>query len=135
VAIDLDRLDEAEDFRLRARSVEPASPSVRAVLGEVALSRRDYRRAAELLEAALEALPAATRLHYPLALAYRGLGDEVRAREHLALRGVVGARPPDPLLDELEELKLGERVHVVRGGTAFRAGGAPSAVYFPTTSR
>lgn len=122
VALALDRPDEAEDYLLRALSTEPASPSVRAVLGQVALSRRDYRRAAELLEAALEALPAANRLHYPLALAYRGLGDEARAREHMALRGEVGARPPDPLLDELEALKQGERVHVVRGATAFRAG-------------
>ncbi len=122
VALDLDRPDEAESYLLRALDTEPASAAARAVLGQVALSRRDFRRAAELLEAALEALPEATRLHYPLALAYRGLGDEERAREHLALRGEVGARPPDPLLAEVEELRVGERVFIARGGTAYRFG-------------
>jgi tetratricopeptide (TPR) repeat protein len=122
VALAVNRPDEAESYLLRALDIDPESPSARAVLGQVALSRREYARAAELLEAALAKLPDANRLHYPLALAYRGLGDEERAREHLALRGEVGARPPDPLLDELEALRRGERVQLLRGHTAYRAG-------------
>jgi len=122
VALAANRPDEAESYLLRALDTDPESAAVRAVLGQVALSRREYARAAELLEAALEALPDADRLHYPLALAYRGLGDEQRAREHLALRGEVGVRPPDALLDEMEALRRGERVQLLRGQTAYRAG-------------
>ena len=44
-------------------------------------------------------MPEVTRLHYPLALAYRGLNDRAKAEEHLAKAGQVGLKPPDPLLD------------------------------------
>jgi tetratricopeptide (TPR) repeat protein len=73
------------------------------------------------LEAALRAVPAANRLHYNLAMAYRGLGEMEKAKAHLERRGTVGLRPPDPLVDELQELTLGERVHLVRGRMAFAA--------------
>ena len=120
--IALERLDEAERVLRYALSNSPDLPSVRALMGEIALSRKEYSLALEYLEAALEAVPEATRLHYPIALAYRGLGETETAKEHLALRGEPGIRPPDPLIDELNELKRGERVHVLRGRTAFRAG-------------
>ncbi len=41
------------------------------------------------------------------------------AKHHLSMRGTVGVRPPDPLLDGLNELREGERVHLVRGRLAF----------------
>jgi tetratricopeptide (TPR) repeat protein len=91
-------------------------------MGEIALSRKEYPLAVEYLESALAAVPEATRLHYPIALAYRGMGETEKAQEHLALRGEVGVRPADPLVDELQELKRGERVYILRGRTAFRAG-------------
>lgn len=118
----LERLDEAEKVLRYALSGAPELPSARALLGQIALSRKDYALAVDYLEAALAAVPDANRLHYPLALAYRGLGNLDKAQEHLAQRGEVGVRPADPLIDELEELKRGERVHVFRGRTAFRAG-------------
>lgn len=120
--IALERLDEAESVLRFALSNDPELPSARALMGEIALSRKDYRLAIDYLEAALEAVPEATRLHYPIALAYRGLGETDKAQEHLALRGEIGVRPADPLIAELEELKRGGRVHVLRGRTAFRAG-------------
>jgi tetratricopeptide (TPR) repeat protein len=122
VYVALERLDDAEKVLRYALSGAPELPSARALLGQIALSRKDYALAADYLEAALAAVPEANRLHYPLALAYRGLGDLDKAQEHLARRGEVGVRPADPLIDELEELKRGERVHVFRGRTAFRAG-------------
>ncbi len=118
----LERLDEAESVLRFALSNAPELPSARALMGEIALSRKEYRLAIDYLEAALEAVPEATRLHYPIALAYRGLGETEKAQEHLALRGEIGVRPADPLIAELEELKRGGRVHVLRGRTAFRAG-------------
>jgi tetratricopeptide (TPR) repeat protein len=120
--LELGRLEEAESALRRVLAGAPESPSARAVLGQIALSRGEHALAAEYLESALAAVPQATRLHYPLALAYRGMGQMEKAQEHLALRGEIGVRPPDPLIDELEELKTGERVHVLRGRTAFRFG-------------
>ena len=128
VYLELGRLDDAEAALRRVLSAAPESPSARALLGQIALSRNEHALAVQYLESALAAVPQATRLHYPLALAYRGLGELEKAQEHLALRGEIGVRPPDPLIDELEELKTGERVHLLRGRTAFRFGDFEAAV-------
>lgn len=127
VLLELGNLEDAETALRRVLSGAPDSPSARALLGQVALSRGEHSLAVDYLRSALGAVPQATRLHYPLALAYRGLGDLEKAQEHLAQRGEVGVRPPDPLIDELEELKTGERVHVLRGRTAFHFGDFQSA--------
>jgi Tfp pilus assembly protein PilF len=55
-------------------------------------------------------------------MAYRGLGDQDAARRHLEQRGTVGVRPPDPVVDQLQLLTEGERVHLVRGRLAFASG-------------
>ncbi len=112
------KFDEAEAALRKA----PSLPASRALLGQVALARRDYRAAVEHLQAALEAVPEANRLHHPLALAYRGLGDWAKAGEHLAKAGAVGLRPADPLLDEVAALRLGERVAIMKGKAAAQAG-------------
>lgn len=112
----------------RFLELEPESAAGWALRGEMALSRQDYAAAAEHLERALELLPRANRLHIPLAMAYRQLGQPDRAREHLAQRGSIGARPDDPRIDQLEELKQGERVHIIRGRMAFQAGDLSAAV-------
>jgi tetratricopeptide (TPR) repeat protein len=44
------------------------------------------------------------------------------ARPHLELRGTVGVRPADPVVDQLQMLTEGERVHLVRGRLAFASG-------------
>ena len=122
VQLSVQSLDEARAALGRALEVDPESAAARAVLGQVALSEKQYAEAAEHLEAALAAVPAANRLHHPLGLAYRGLGDLDKAREHLMRRGKVGVKPADPLIDELDDLETGERVYLLRGQTAFRAG-------------
>ena len=116
------RLDEAAAILETVLQGAPGESSASALLGQIELSRRNYPRAIELLTAALEKVPEANRLHYPLALAYRGTGEQEKAAEHLALRGNVGLRPADPWPDELEEVKVGERVHILSGRMAFRAG-------------
>ncbi|HEY9420899.1 MAG TPA: tetratricopeptide repeat protein, partial [Thermoanaerobaculia bacterium] len=112
------RFDEAEAALRKA----PSLPASRAVLGQVALARRDFKAAVEHLQAALDAAPEANRLHHPLALAYRGLGERAKAEEHLGKVGAVGLRPADPLLDEVAALRLGERVAIVKGKVAAQAG-------------
>lgn len=117
-----DRPAEAERILKEVLAADPKNAAARAGLGEIALSRRQFREAAEHLEAALAAVPEADRLHHPLALAYRGLGDLERAKEHLAKAGQVGVRPADPLMDELAQLRQGEMAHLLRGRVAFRFG-------------
>ncbi len=122
------RLDDARAILEGVVEVDPTSAAALAALGQVALSEQRYDEAVERLRAALAAAPQADRLHHPLGLAYRGLGDMDQAREHLALRGKVGVKPADPLIDELPSLKTGERVFLLRGQMAFRAGRYDAAV-------
>jgi tetratricopeptide (TPR) repeat protein len=119
ISLDLGRDDDAERSFRAALAMSPGSPSVMAGLGELALRRRDYEGAVAYFRAALASVPEANRLHYSLAMAYRGLGDMDRAKEHLAQRGTVGLRAPDPVVDSLQLLTRGERVHLVRGRMAY----------------
>lgn len=128
VAQALGDTEEATSHLDRFVDLEPESAAGWALRGELALSRQDYAEAVRHLERALELLPRANRLHIPLAMAYRQLGQPDKAREHLAQRGSIGARPEDPRIDQLEELKQGERVHIIRGRMAFQAGDFAAAV-------
>ncbi len=116
------RLDESETALRKALAVPATRAAAHSFLGQTALARRDFKAAAEHLEAALAAVPEASRLHYPLALAYRGLNDRAKAEEHLAKAGQVGLKPPDPLLDGVANLRVGERVALMRGRVAAQAG-------------
>lgn len=116
------RPDEADAVLKPALAIRALSPAAHSLLGQVALARRDYQAAVEHLTAALADVPDANRLHHPLALAYRGLGDRAKAEEHLAQAGQVGLKPPDPLLDAVAALKAGERLALMSGKTAARAG-------------
>jgi tetratricopeptide (TPR) repeat protein len=116
------RVEEAEAALEAALAIPGLKAAANSLLGQAALARRDFRAAAEHLEAALAAVPEANRLHHPIALAYRGLGDRPKAEEHLRLAGQVGLKPPDPLLDALSGLRVGERVALMRGRVAALAG-------------
>ncbi len=119
--------EEAERLFHRALALGRTAAAY-AGLGQAALSRQSYREAIAHFEAALAAAPDANALHHPLALAYRDAGETERAREHLALAGSVGVRPPDPWLDELQQVARGERWHLLRGRVAFRKGRYADAV-------
>jgi len=116
------RAENAETAFKSALALNPGSPSAMAGLGQLALDRRDYGDAVMYFQAALRAAPDANRLQYSLAMAYRGLGDMEAARRHLEMRGTVGVRPPDPVVDQLQLLTEGERVHLVRGRLAYASG-------------
>lgn len=128
VEAERNRAERADELLHRASEIAPSDPAVRAALGERALAAGDHEEAVRQLSAVLEALPQVTRLHHPLGLAYRGLGDLERARHHLALRGEVGVKVADPRLDELDGLRVGERVHLLRGKRAYQAGDMVAAV-------
>ncbi|MFP3942187.1 MAG: tetratricopeptide repeat protein, partial [Thermoanaerobaculia bacterium] len=99
-----------------------------AGLGRAAAGRGRAGEAVEHLERALALEPEATRLHYPLALAYRDAGDPEEARRHLERRGEGRPRVRDPLVEELSELAVGGGFHLVRGDRAMLNGDAAAAV-------
>jgi tetratricopeptide (TPR) repeat protein len=123
----LGKTAEAEADARKALAAEPALTAAKALLGQAALAERRYGEAVQLFEAALAEVPGADRLHYPLGLAYRGLGEGAKAADHLARAGKAGVRPADPLRDEIEGLRTGERVHLAKGKAALQAGRAAEA--------
>jgi tetratricopeptide (TPR) repeat protein len=116
------RREEGEAALRKALVLAPEDAAANALLGQAALERSDFREAAERLETALRGAPGANRLHYPLSRAYRGLGDTAKAAEHLAQVGSVGVRPADPILDQVESLRTGERARLESGKRAYNAG-------------
>jgi len=122
VYVELDRLEAAASLMREARGLDPSSAAAAAALGELYQQMDRNQEAIELLQSALDLVPEANRLYYPLALAYRATGELEEARRFMAASGRVGVKSADPLIDGLEKLKTGERVHLLTGQTAFRAG-------------
>jgi tetratricopeptide (TPR) repeat protein len=105
----------------RAQAQDPSSAAVLYGLGRVALAKQDYAQAVKSLEGALAISPQSTRLHYPLALAYRGLGNRDKAEEHLRLRGEVDLAPTDPLMAEVSGLLQNADAYESRASQALGA--------------
>jgi len=113
VELDDNRLDEAEASFRRALEVDPDSVAALYGLGRASSSRRDYAAAVEHFETALLLEPRATVIYYPLGLAYRGLGEEEKARQSIDKRGV--AKISDPPMNRIRGLVEGWRAHLTRG--------------------
>lgn len=108
-------------------AVRPESPGALLGRARLALLRGDAAAALEPLEALASQQPEAAEVHYSLGLAWRQLGDEERAAEHLR-------KVPEENLDQIfldlgdpweRELKLldrGARNLTQRGVRAFRRG-------------
>lgn len=101
----LERLAEAEDALNRILAIQPAQAMAHYLLGLIAADRDDPAAAAARLEAALAAQPHASSLQYPLALAYRDLGQSARSEAALARRGEGRIRIDDPLMSEVVALR------------------------------
>ena len=121
IYLELNRLEEAKASFTAALEIEKGSGAANYGLGQVALSKRSYAEAVDYFERALSLAPEANRIHYSLAMAYRGLRDLEKTKIHLAQQGPVGVRVADPLVDELQQLVQGARVHLIRGRLAFEA--------------
>src|SRR5437660_3913958 len=115
IYLQLNRLEEAERSFKAALQIERSNAAAYYGLGQVALSRRSYSEAINYFERALASAPDANRIHYSLAMAYRGFGNEEKAKDHLARQGSVGVRAADPLIDGLQQLIKGERLPLIRG--------------------
>ncbi len=94
---------------------------IHAALGKVATTRDSHAEAARHYQAALAAQPRASRLHHPLALAYRRLGEIEKAREHAALGGPVKLIVPDPILAEMESHSVSSQMFLTAGAQAVKA--------------
>jgi tetratricopeptide (TPR) repeat protein len=102
--LDQGRPDAAGPVFAQAVALQPRSVAALVGQGRAALARRDYARAADSLELALSIDPRASMAHYPLGLAYRGMGNLERAEAHLRQRGSVEIGPADPLMQDLAGL-------------------------------
>ena len=71
-------------------------------LGQIAILERRHEDAVVYLEKALAADLGATEVHYPLAQAYRALGKNDLARDHLGRFQLKTPQAKDPLLDQLQ---------------------------------
>lgn len=101
VHLDRSELVEAKADLERIKDVPGLAPAAHFYLGQIANLERRYPDAVAHLTKTLELDPDATEAQWPLAQAYRALGEDAKAREHMAL--VEPRTPPakDPLLEQL----------------------------------
>jgi tetratricopeptide (TPR) repeat protein len=121
ILLELNRLEEAKVSFSGALEIDENNAAAQYGLGQVALAKRSYFEAVQYFEKVLARVPGANRVHYSLAMAYRGLRDVKKVEAHLAQQGPVGVRVADPLVDGLRELIAGERLYLSRGKVAFEA--------------
>ena len=121
IFLELNRLSDAKAAFARALAIDKNNPAALYGMGQVSASNRDYAAAVQYFQETLAQVPGANRVHYSLAMAYRGLGDAEKVKAHLAQQGTVGVRVTDPLVDGLQDLITGERVYLSRGKIAFEA--------------
>jgi tetratricopeptide (TPR) repeat protein len=121
IYLQINRIEEAKENFTRALGINKNCAAALYGLGQVALSQKNYAEAIDKFEAALALAAGANRIHYSLAMAYRNLGNAEKAMAHLARQGTVGVQVNDPLLDSLQKLIKGERIHLIRGKLALEA--------------
>ena len=121
IYLELNQLEDAKASFAAALKIQDNVPAAYYGLGQISLSQRNFAAAVDQFKKALTLAPWANRIHYSLAMAYRGLNDQENARAHLAQQGTVGVRVADPLVDSFPELIKGERVHIIRGRLALEA--------------
>jgi len=102
VHLDRSELAEASANFERIAAVPGLESAAHFYLGQIANLERRYQDAVSHLTQTLEKDPKATEAQWPLAQAYRALGQDDLAREHMAL--VEPRTPPakDPLLEQLQ---------------------------------
>ena len=113
--LDQSRPEAAELVFIQALSLEPRLAAALSGVGRAAFARQDAARAVEYLERALSVDERASSLHYPLAMAYRRLGELDQAEAHLRQRGNGTLRAPDPLMEEYAGLLQSTQAYEVRG--------------------
>lgn len=124
----LNHLDEADHLYQQVLSQNEQSVAALDGLGRLALARRQFAEAAEFLNKALALNPDAAFLHYPLAMAYRGLGDVNRAQLELDKHGPAAPEVVDPYLTDIQQIKAGNTDLWQRGSQQMAAGNVNGAI-------
>ncbi len=120
--LDQGRSEAAQRYFETAMEKDAASAAALVGLGEIAADRRDFAQAVDHYEEALKLQPKATNIHYPLALAYRQLGQVDKARLHLSKKGDGPVAFHDPLLQEVAKAKTGRWRKRQQANSFFEAG-------------
>jgi tetratricopeptide (TPR) repeat protein len=129
--LDQGRPEAAQPLFERALADDPRSIAVLVGLGRAALARSDYTHAVDHLERALAIDPRQGAIHYQLAMAYRGLGQQDKADAHMRLRAPGTIQPSDPMMSELETILESPVAYEVRGANALdRRDFTAAAAYF-----
>jgi tetratricopeptide (TPR) repeat protein len=102
VHLDRNELPQARAELEKVADVPGLVTAANYYLGQIALMERVFEAAAAHFEKALAADPDATEVHYPLAQAYRALGKDQLAREHLSRFQPKDPVAEDPLLAQLQ---------------------------------
>lgn len=125
--LDDGRPDAAQSAFQGALSLQPQSAAALFGAGRAALAKQSYAEAAQYLERALANDSRASAIHYPLAMAYRALGDRERAEAHLRQRGSAFPDLPDPFAPQDAPLLESAVAYETRGVQALRNADFPSA--------
>ena len=114
VYLDLDQPDKAEPLLQEVLKNEELKGGAALWLGKAAFKRKDFPQAITWFEKALAQHPEATRIHYPLAMAYRAIGEVDKARQHLEKHSEGQPAIPDPVLEEMQAFSSGARIYLYR---------------------
>jgi tetratricopeptide (TPR) repeat protein len=121
VHLEQGRPEAAESLFTQVLSVQSGSVWGRVGLGRAALMRQDYAQAVEYLEDALAVDQRAASIHYPLAMAYRGQGEIVKAESHLQQMGI-GTVQLDPLMEVMHQSLQSPSIYENEGIQALESG-------------
>ena len=102
VRLDRSELDEARASLERIADIPGLVTAANYYLGQIANIERRHEDAVAHLEKALGTDPDASGVHYPLAQAYRALGKNELARDHLSRFRLETPEGKDPLLAQLK---------------------------------
>ena len=117
----LNQAEQAESLFKQALQSHLTRGAALAGLGDLALAEGNYAIAILNFEQALKEMPEATELYYPLAQAYRGLGETAKAEENLAKRGTGNVKFGDELMSALGDMASGAYAGISRGSQLMSA--------------
>jgi tetratricopeptide (TPR) repeat protein len=126
--LDLGQPEAAQRAFDEATTLEPRASAAWFGAGRAALAQQSHARAVEHFERALRLDPQASAVHYPLAMAYRALGDAAKAEAQLRQRGDLQPGMPDPLMREVEQLLESAAAYDTRAYHALNRGDWPAAI-------